>query len=385
MIESVFILGNHIQALGLARQVQKLGLEVMLFSDSRYSITRFSNAVKQTIIFKSENDLLDKIVNLNINPKNILLFPTNDRMVEFLSQNYDLLSRGFYLGIPGPETIKIFADKCNAYRFAARHNIPIPDSYFPNSMKEVNEIAEKIKYPVIIKPAIMHTFHKIFGKKAIKCDNLTELISTIALVTKKIPLDQLIIQEFLDGGAKTLFSYGTFAANGKAIASLMVNRTRQNPMTFGNSTTYAVTCNIPEIKEYAEKILELANYFGLAEIEFMYDKKNKQYKFLEINTRAWKWHSISDGLGFSFIERMISYFNYNDTIEIKKYSDVYGWIERLTDTAVVIKELLHGNNLIKEVLKSYRTPRVYAVWSKRDIIPFIMYIFLSPFLYFKRN
>lgn len=385
MVESVFILGNHIQALGLARQVHRLGLEVMLFTDTRYSITRFSNAVKQTIIFKAENDLLDKIINLNKNPKNILLFPTNDRMVEFLTHNYGLLSKGFYMGISEPEVINIFADKCNAYRFAAKHNIPIPESYFPDSMKEVKEIAEKIKYPVIIKPAIMYTFHKIFGKKAIKCDNLKELISTIALVTEKIPLNQLIIQEFLDGGAKTLFSYGTFAVHGNSVASVMVNRTRQNPMTFGNSTTYAVTCNIPEIKEYAEKMLELTCYFGFAEIEFMYDKKNEKYKFLEINTRAWKWHSISNGLGFSFIEKMISYFNFNDTTEIRKYDEVYGWIERLTDAAVVFKELLHGNNLIKEVFESYKTPRVYAVWSKRDIIPLIMYILLSPVLYFKRH
>jgi D-aspartate ligase len=385
MIKSVFILGNHIQALGIARQIRDLGIEAILFTDTKYSITRFSNAIKQSFIFNNEDDLLDKIINLNKNPRNILLFPTNDLMVDFLCQNYTLLSKLFYMGIPEPETVNIFADKCNSYRFAAKHNIPIPESYFPGSMKEVEEISKKVRYPVIIKPAIMHNFHKTFGKKAFKCDNREELIGMISNVAEKIPIVQLIIQEFLDGGAKALYSYGTFAVNGKAIVSLIANRTRQNPMNFGNSTTYAVTCNIPEVREQAEKILELTKYFGLAEVEFMYDKKTGQYKFLEINTRAWKWHSISDGLGFSFIGKMISYFNYNDTAEIKNYNQVTGWIERLTDTFVVIREILRGNNLLKETFRSYITPKVYAVWSPYDMLPLFMYLLLSPILYFNRH
>lgn len=385
MIQTVFLLGNHIQALGLARQICRTGISVILFSDTKYSISRFSNAVKKWFVFKNEDELLTKIIELNKNPKNILLFPTNDKMVEFLCQNYSILNKLFYLGIPDPITIDIFANKCNTYHFASNHNIPVPESYFPRSFKELEKLSEIIEYPVIIKPAVMYRFHEMFGSKAFKCNNKAELISKVITITRRFPWDQLFIQEFLEGGAKTLFSYGTFAVNGNTIVSLMANRTRQNPMTFGNSTTYAVTCNNPIIKEQAETLLRLTKYFGLAEVEFMYDEKTGKYKFLEVNTRAWKWHSISDGLGFSFIGKMISYFNNNDTSEIKDFNTQIGWVERLTDTVVVVKELLKGNNLIREVIKSYNTPRVYAVWSRRDIIPFFMYMVLSPILFFKRH
>ena len=82
MIQSVIILGNHIQALGLARQAYTLGIEVILFTDTEYSITRFSNAVRQTFLFKSESDLMGQIIDLNIDHKRTLLIPTNDSMVE---------------------------------------------------------------------------------------------------------------------------------------------------------------------------------------------------------------------------------------------------------------------------------------------------------------
>ena len=47
----------------------------------------------------------------------------------------------------------------------------------------------------------------------------------------------------------------------------------------------------------------------------MWDEKSQRYKFLEINTRAWKWHTLSNMLGFSFIGAMIDYF---DSLEENK-------------------------------------------------------------------
>jgi len=385
MINKVFILGNHIQALGLCRQISNYGVDVILFTNTKHSISRYSNSVKKSIIFKNEDELLIKITTLKENSKTILLFPTNDQMVAFLSTNYNYLSESFYIGIPEPKTVDIFANKRNTYRFAAENSIPIPESYFPENMSELKILSDKLTYPVIIKPAIMHSFHKIFRKKAFKCNNKKELIERTIQITERFPIEELIIQEFLDGGAKTLFSYGTFAVKGKPIASIMANRIRQNPMDFGNSTTYAVTCNIPKIKEQAEKILNLTNYFGLAEVEFMYDAKTKQYKFLEINTRAWKWHSISNGLGFSFIGKMIAFLDTGDKTEMKEFDKEVAWVERLTDIAVIIKELFHGNFIITTALKSYKIKKVYAVWSLEDLKPFIMYILFSPVLFLKRH
>ncbi len=385
MIRKVLILGNHIQALGLARQIYQCGCEVILYTDSLYSITRYSKAVKQCFIFEDEADLMGKILKNAGDIKESLLFPTNDKLVAFLSSNYQTLSQKFFIGIPEPAIVNIFANKRNTYKFAEENNIPIPESHFPDSLESLEAISWNLQYPLIIKPAVMYEFHQIFGKKAYKCNNRCELMEKATLISERIPVDQLIIQEFLDGGAKSLYSYGTFCVDGKTVASLMANRIRQNPMDFGNSTTYAVTCNIPEIELQAEKILKLVSYFGLAEVEFMYDQKTDQYKFLEINTRAWKWHSISNGLGFSFIGKMLNYFNFNDTSEIKNFDLHIAWIERLTDTSVILKELLKGNNIMNEVLKSFRTKKVSAVWSSRDILPSIMYLLLSPILFFKRH
>lgn len=209
------------------------------------------------------------------------------------------------------------------------------------------------------------------------------------------PLESILIQEFLAGGPKHLYSYGVMAAEGRVLAAIEANRIRQNPMDFGNSTTFAITCNIPEIEALSVKLLADTHYFGLGEVEWMWDEKAEQYKFLEINTRAWKWHTMSNMLGFSFIGAMIDYLDAahldamrldSSNIDASHLDDKkIAWVERLTDWTVIAKEILKGRMRLKEVITSYKIKHESAVWSWRDPLPGIMYILLSPILYVKRH
>ena len=109
-------------------------------------------------------------------------------------------------------------------------------------------------------------------------------------------------------------------------------------------------------------------------------------KFLEINTRAWKWHTISNQLGFSFIGALIDWFDgVNQKCPTMNPKDKVAWVERLTDWTVIAKEILHGRMRLSEVGKSYEIKHESAVWSWRDPMPGIMYILLSPILYVKRH
>jgi predicted ATP-grasp superfamily ATP-dependent carboligase len=385
MVRNVIILGSHIQALGLARQSNAIGVEVILAIPDRYSVAYFSNAVSKVLLYSTEKELYGKICSCKTNVKETLLFPTNDEMIEFLVKYYDEFNEAFYMGIPKPETVTLFSDKRNTYRFCEKNHIACPHSWYPDTIEDVKQIADEVDYPVIIKPSIMYSFHKLFGKKAFRCNDKNELILRATAIAKRFPLENVLIQEFLSGGPQYLYSYGTFAVNGVPRAAIMVNRIRQNPMDFGNSTTFAITCNIPEIKKIAKEILKLTGYFGLAEVEFMYDTKTATYKFIEVNTRAWKWHSISNQLGFGFLTEMIHYYNGTSVKPKLNFSKRVAWTERLTDFIIIMKELMKDRIKWKEVVLCYKMRKEYAVWNSKDMFPFFMYVLLSPILYFKRH
>lgn len=381
MIKQVIIIGGHIQALGLARQAKAIGIPVIVFIEDAYSVARYSSAVKKAVIFEKIDNLNDCLAPYQ--DTDTLLFPTADQYVEFLDKNRDDLSKHFVLGIPSKDVIELFGDKRNTYQFASKIGIPHPESWYPESIDDVEKIATEATFPLVVKPAVMYSFHQMFGKKAFRCDDKESLIAKCAEISKKIPLSSVIIQEFLAGGAKSLYSFGAFAVDGEPKAWIMANRIRQNPMDFGNSTTFAVTCQIPEMEESARKILKETHYTGLAEVEFMYDEPTKSFKFLEINTRAWKWHSISTGLGFGFLSELIKHKN-RQTGDFKTASVKMAWVERLTDFTIVLKESLKGRMSFWKALGTYRQKKVSAAWSWRDPLPALMYLLLSPVLFIKR-
>ena len=381
MIRQVIIIGGHIQALGLARQAKAIGIPVIVFIEDSYSVARYSNAVKKSIVFGSIDNLNDCLAPYQ--DTDTLLFPTADEYVEFLDKNRDYLSKHFVLGIPQKDVIELFGDKSNTYKFASKIEVPHPASWYPENIDDVEKIAQEATFPLVVKPAVMYSFHRMFGKKAFRCDDKESLIAKCEEIGKKIPLSSVIIQEFLAGGAKSLYSFGAFAVDGEPKAWVMANRIRQNPMDFGNSTTFAVTCQISEMEKSARKILKETHYTGLAEVEFMYDEPTKSFKFLEVNTRAWKWHSISTGLGFGFLSELIKYEN-KQTGDFKTSSVKMAWVERLTDYTIILKESLKGRMSLWQALKTYRQKKVSAVWSWRDPLPALMYLLLSPVLFIKR-
>lgn len=388
MIKRVVIFGGHIQALGLARQVKAKGLEVVIVTDDGCSVARFSRAVDRTIIESIGNWSL-VIGDLELPNKGTLLFPTNDEAVEMLCGRYEEYKERFALGVPEPQVIEVFNDKRRAYRFAEASGVHCPKCWYPDTMEDVEALSEELPYPVVVKPAVMYSFHATFGKKAFRCDDAASLKATyMRIAAKGYPLETLVVQEFLEGGAKNLYSCGVMAAGGEIIVSMQANRIRQNPMDFGNSTTYAISCFVPQIQEQTEALLRMTNYSGVGEVEWMWDAKAQQYKFLEINTRAWKWHTISNQLGFSFIGALIDWFDKGKFEILNHKSDIdtpVAWVERLTDFTVAAKEILHGRMRLRDVIKSYRIKHESAVWSWKDPLPAIMYILLSPILYVKRH
>jgi D-aspartate ligase len=385
MITNLFILGNHIQALGLARQAKKIGLTVHLFNKDWASVARFSNACKYFHIFKDEQDLLKQLTSASSNIKNTLLIATNDSLINFVSVNNNELSRLYYLSVPDPSVIDICYNKRKTYQKAMELGIPIPLSFFPDSLSDIEKLADKISYPTVIKPAIMHTFHKMTGKKVFFCKTKEELISYYKQIITIIPANEVIVQEFLSGGAKSLYSFGSFYAKGTVYGSFSANRIRQNPMDFGNSTTYAITVYNPDFESIATKFLESIDYFGLSEVEFMEDPATGQYKMLEINPRAWKWHSIANKLNINLLEMMVNYLNQKPVEINNDHQTGVAWIERITDTTVVLKEIMKGKMKFSEYRASLKLKKESAVCNWNDPLPAIMYLILTPYLFIKRK
>jgi predicted ATP-grasp superfamily ATP-dependent carboligase len=384
MIRSVYILGNHIQSLGVARMADKIDLKVSLFSDYPTPVTRFSRACHSFYLFRDTDHLLDLLNRIDITGETPLLIPTNDYMVNFLGEHYDILKEKYALSIPSPEIVNICLNKRLTYQSASRLGVSIPESHFPDTREQLNQIAPEVTYPVIIKPSVMHTFYSSTSRKAYLCHTKEELFEYYDLALRHISPEEIIIQEFLTGGAPSLYSCGSFTIDGEPFGSFVANRIRQKPMDFGVSTTFAKTVISREIEEQAERFLKGIRYTGISEVEFMYDSAKEVYKLLEINPRTWKWHSIINLLGINYIELLVKFHRGEKIPKFRNETEDIAWVERITDSYVVIKEMIRGKMSMTEYLNTMKLHKEYAAWSTSDPLPAIMYLLLTPYLYFKR-
>src|SRR5207249_5434492 len=94
--------------------------------------------------------------------------------------------------------------------------------------------------------------------------------------------------------------YAALCREGRPLASLVAQRTRQWPMDFGRASTYVETVEAADVEECARRVLAALRFDGIVEIEFKRDTRDGRLKLLDINPRVWGWHSLGRAAGVDF-------------------------------------------------------------------------------------
>jgi predicted ATP-grasp superfamily ATP-dependent carboligase len=295
---------------------------------------------------------------------NWIIFPTNDFQVKLLSQNKQALQSYFIITTDKWDVVEKFYNKKSTYKLADNMGIPYPKSWYPLSENELNEIP--VSFPCIVKPAVMHNFFQLTKKKVFLCRNRQELIDQYRKAISIIAKEEIIVQEIIPGESSTQYSSCFLFLNGGSYVNLTACRMRQHPLDFGNATTFAVTQDIPILKEYSEKLLYAVNYNGLCEVEFKFDERDQKYKFLEVNPRTWKWHSIANKAETPFLKLYFDYLCGNSIIPVNGYKAA-SFYHFLTDFPTIISMLIKG----RRIKKWFSKPVEFAVWALDDFKPWL--------------
>lgn len=383
----VVILGGDFQALGVLRSLARHNVPVYML-DKGLCISRFSRYVRRFAKCPDagEEDLLLKFL-LDLAQTEDLrgwtIYPNDDETVRFLARHKEQLEEYYRITTPSWETVRFACEKKLTYELAEKCGIPTPKTLYPRSVTELEQL--EIEFPVIIKPSIKEPFYSKTGKKAIRIDSKRELINEYTRVVQLAGSGEIMVQELIPGGTENLFSVGSLYKNGELLAGVVAWRLRQHPMDFGHATTYAETVEIPELEELASRILEAMNYYGLSEVEFMRDPRDGQYKLIEINPRPWGWHTLALGAGVD-----LPYLLYRDMLgeEVKQNGTSVRqakWIRLITDTPTVVTALLKGQLRFADYFNSLKGKKQFAVFSITDPMPFVVELFMLPYLWKRRG
>ncbi|ETX05762.1 carboxylate--amine ligase [Candidatus Entotheonella palauensis] len=312
-----------------------------------------------------------------------VLLPIHDAVVHVLSKYKARLETFYRVPTPDWQVIQQVYIKEQTYQLAEKHGIPAPATRYPKSEAELAEL--DLSFPVVLKPSIRDHFYTHVKTKAYRVDNPDELLQTYRKMCQVIDPSEVLVQEFIPGGPERLFSFTPFFKHGQSVVWIMARRRRQHPMDFGHASTYVEQVDIPELKYIAETFLKAVDYYGIAEVEFMQDPCTGAYKLIEVNPRFWGWHSLAIGAGADF-----PYLLYQDMIgEPVTPAATLGtglkWVRLLTDLPTVGREILAGRMSWQSYCQSMQGRKVWAVWSRRDPLPFLAEVAMIPYLWFKKG
>jgi predicted ATP-grasp superfamily ATP-dependent carboligase len=301
--------GIHRSGLAIARALNETGNFTITFILSR---NRFSDSVKRIIDFHSINRIdfagvtvsdsafPGRLVEIATRNNTDIILPVGSAAV-LISKIKPELEKICTVLVEDYEKLLLFHDKSRTLSIAKDLDVPHPATWLPENSDEVEILADKIKYPAVIKPRKGTAADGVWYAK-----DRSELIRLYQRATsKKNAGDGLIrdsstpmIQEYVSG---ELHDVAAFCIDGEMKLGLTQKRLMTRPLS-GGMGIVNVTTKKEQLLHYAEKIIDRVKWNGVMLMDFKIDDRNGEPKLLEVNPRFWgtTWLTIQAGYNYPY-------------------------------------------------------------------------------------
>lgn len=214
------------------------------------------------------------------------LFLTHEKFHDVLWEKREEL-KGYnviyYIGNKNPELI---LDKTKFLQNLKENTqVPVPISF------SVDDI-EQIQFPIFLKPKSSFIGDQRNPIKKADVKDKSGLIKYIQHVKKlEISTDEIEIQELLSTATKDNISVSGWYEKGFH-QFYQTQKILQHPPKRGNGDVVKLMELNPILEKRTLKVLQLLDYHGPFEAEFVKEAKGSQYKLIEINPRFWMQHGL---------------------------------------------------------------------------------------------
>ena len=380
------VVGGDYQGLGIVRSVGRQGWPVCVLDDER-SIARFSRYTTHNVRvpdLRDETATIDALLatGRRLGLEGWVIFPTREETVACVSRHRDVLGALYRVPTPAWESVRLAWDKRQTYALAAELGIPIPRTWYPRTIEDVDEI--DVSGPFALKPAIKENFVYATGAKAWRADTLDELRLLVGRALDLVGDGEVMVQELIPGDRNSQLAFCAFFKDGRSVGRLTARRLRQHPPEFGRASTYVQTVDVPELIDLAERFLRAMGYYGLVEVEFKRDARDGVPKLLDVNARTWGYHSIGAAAGVDFPALLMA-DQLGETVDSFTARQGVRWMRVTTDLPTALIEIAHRRLTVRGYLASMLSADTEAVFTPGDPLPALAELALIPYLMVKRG
>jgi D-aspartate ligase len=222
-----------------------------------------------------------------------VLIPTSDRFLQFVVSARARLERRYAMCVPDDELIRTLIDKARETALLERIRIPLPRTV-RDLPSRPDTLIGQLGLPLIIKPRSFAE-RPLLGSKNIVVEDERALNDCWPRVVSLA--SGLIAQEVIPGSDDQLWVCNcTFDRTHELIGAFTFQRLRLTPPHYG-VTSYARSVYNQAVVDIVERLGRALKYTGPAMVEFKYDQRDGQYKYIELNPRLGMCNVFDTGCG----------------------------------------------------------------------------------------
>ncbi len=322
----------------------------------------------------SEKELSEFLINMGQSfEKKPVLMASADSYALLISRYANVLT-DYYLFPDNPDDLleQIIA-KDGLNRLAAKHEMLTPKTITVDYKSDINQVAENIPYPCIIKPALSHEFVKVFRQKCLFAENRAILLKTLESALSSGL--EVMVQEIVPGFDDQMYVFDFYVdQKGHITHTLTAQKLRQFPINFGSSTLTHHMHN-QDLVELGKDYIKRLGFRGYGEIEFKQHPDNGAYYLIEINARLSTLNVLFDKCGLEF-----TYVMYRDLIgeslpdfhlnETKPWAFWHAYEDMISISAYLKTKQLTLTQVIRPWLTHHKA---HAIWAADDIKPLLSF------------
>ncbi|WP_276250141.1 ATP-grasp domain-containing protein [Haloarcula rara] len=278
------------------RSLGKRGVPVTAASDTDRSLGALSRYSEEAVTHHPPAEAPDAFVNqlagILAERDYFAVIPVNDATTKVVSQRKARLeATGTTVGVPDWDRAKLAYDKAQTFDLAEPLSVPTPETHAPDSLADVERLADDLAYPVVVKSRSKYVddsagklhLHRVGDDSY--ADGPAELVSTYRdVLARNDHLDAVppLVQAYVPGETTTTVG---LAEDGEFRAWFQERRLRTTPHSGGNSTVITGMRD-PKMRDHAAAVVDALEWTGPIQVEFM-RTPDGEYYLIEVNSRYW--------------------------------------------------------------------------------------------------
>jgi predicted ATP-grasp superfamily ATP-dependent carboligase len=300
-----------------------------------------------------------------------ILIPIDDVGAIFVADQADALRERFLFPNQPIGLARSLSNKKELHFLCKRLGIQTPAASFPQSGEDVATVAQSAIFPVVMKRiAYSLPEHRTQMESVTIVHSPRELLENYEQSTM-LTEPNVMLQEYIPGGTESVWMFNGFFANrSECLVGFTGQKIRQAP-PFRGATTLGICVENETVEKVTEDFMQRVHYSGIVDIGYRYDRRDGQYKLLDVNPRVGAtFRLFVDSSGMDVVRAL--YLNLTgQAVQRGAIREGRKWIVEQSDLMTSLKYNRLGELTIAQWARSLRGIEEGAWFAWDDLVPFV--------------